>query len=236
MADSNTKLKNQVKSLIRKLNDFYPDFKPKRQRDPLDELILTILSQNTNDTNSFEGYKRLKQKFPTWDKVANAKAKDIETAINVAGLAPTKTQYILSSLEQISLDNIHNKRLRKGSPYHLNHLKKMNLDDALKYLTSLKGVGQKTAACVLAFACNMPSFPIDTHVQRILKRQDIIPDKMPAEKAHNVMYSITEPDDRYRLHMNLIKYGREVCHSRNPECEKCVIRRTCKYLKNLPVK
>ena len=224
-------LKKRVKSLIKNFNEFYPVFKPKKRYDPLDELVLTILSQNTNDRNSLEGYQRLKSKFPTWDKVARANPKSIEKAINVAGLAPTKTKYIKGVLDDISAENRSKKRLRKGSEYHLDILKKMTLDEALDYLTSFKGVGQKTAACVLAFALDMPSFPIDTHVRRILVRQGIIPANITAENAHHVMYRLTIPDERYRFHMSLIRYGRDICHARNPDCDRCVIKRNCEYLK-----
>lgn len=223
-------LKRRVKSLIRKLNDFYPDFKPKKRRDPLDELILTILSQNTNDNNSFEGFKRLRKKFPTWDDVASADSSDIADAISVSGLGATKTKYIQQVLRQIGAENTANKRFKKKSPYHLEHLKKMNLDDTLKYLVAFKGVGLKTASCVAAFSLNLPAFPVDTHIHRILKRQGIVPERMGAEDAHHVMYRITDPYDRYRFHVNLINYGREICHARNPECDKCVIKRGCLYL------
>jgi endonuclease-3 len=222
-------LKKRVKSLIKNLDEFYPVFKPKKRYDPLDELVLTILSQNTNDNNSFEGYKRLKSRFPTWDKVARANPKTIEKTISIAGLAPTKTKYIKGVLDGIGAENRAKNRLKKGSPYHLNHLKKMTLEEALDYLTSFKGVGQKTAACVLAFSLDMPSFPIDTHVRRILVRQGIIPANMTAENAHHVMYRLTIPDERYRFHMSLIRYGRDICHARNPECDKCVIKRNCGY-------
>ncbi|MFH1515033.1 MAG: hypothetical protein ABIG42_06180 [bacterium] len=222
-----TRLKRRVQTLIKKLNDFYPVFKPKKRRDPMDELVLTILSQNTNDINSFEGFTRLKKRFSSWDDVAGADLKEIAKTISVAGLGNTKAKYIKGVLEAICDDNVANSRLIKDSGYHLNHLKKMALEEAIDYLTSFKGVGQKTAACVLAFSLGMPSFPIDTHVHRILKRQAIIPEKMPVEKSHQLMYSITDGKARYRFHVNLIKYGREVCHARNPECLRCVIRRGC---------
>ena len=223
-------LKRRVRTLVKKLNEFYPVFKPKKRRDPIDELILTILSQHTNDINSFEGFKRLKKRYSSWDDVANANLKQIAKTISIAGLGNTKAKYIKGVLIAIYDDNAANNRLTKGSGYHLNHLKKMELVQAIDYLTSFKGVGQKTAACVLAFSLNMPSFPIDTHVHRILKRHTIIPEKMPVEKAHHLMYSITAEEIRYRFHVNLIKYGREICHSRNPECPRCVIRRGCSYI------
>jgi endonuclease-3 len=228
-----TILKRIVKTLALKLIDYYPDFKPRTRHDPLDELILTILSQNTNDNNSDQAFIRLKTRYPKWDQVARAKSGNIEDLISVAGLGNTKTRYILSVLKEIGDENLAHNRLKKGSPYHLDHVKKMNLENALEYLTGFKGVGQKTAACVLAFSCMMPAFPVDTHIHRILIRQGIIPEKMGAGDAHEVMYRITEPDDRYRFHINLIRYGREICHARNPECGRCVIRKTCVYIEKV---
>jgi endonuclease-3 len=227
-----SQLRRRVTSLIARLNEFYPVFKPKPKRDPLDELVLTILSQNTNDNNSFEAFTRLKKKYKSWEEVVKSKRKDVEETLSVAGLAPTKTGYILDFLNTLAKENIAKKRLKKGSPYHLDFIRKMNFEDALTYLTSFKGVGQKTAACVLAFSCGMPSFPVDTHIYRILKRQGIVPLNMTTENAHHLMYQLTNPDDRYRLHLNLIHYGREICHARNPECVRCVIKKTCVYLKN----
>ena len=225
----NRKIHKRVKLLIRKLNEYYPVFTPKKNRDPLDELIYTILSQATNDRNSLEAFKRLKSRFKTWDELPNADLREIEKAIHIGGLAPTKSKRIKNLVETIAERNRAAERLKKGSPYHLDFLSKMELDEARKWLLSLEGVGEKTAACVLLFSLHKPAFPIDTHVHRILIRQGIIPENMPAEKAHGVMYELVPPDDRYRFHINLIQYGREICHANHAECDKCAIARTCLY-------
>ena len=223
------KNRNPVKSLIRKLNEYYPVFTPKKRRDPLDELIYTILSQAKNDRNSLEAFTRLKARFKSWEELTKAPLSEIEKAIHVGGLAPTKSKRIKELIKTIAKRNRESGRLKKGSPYHLDFLRGMELDEARKWLTSLEGVGEKTAACVLLFSLQKPAFPIDTHVHRILIRQGIIPENMSAGKAHCAMYDLVPPDDRYRFHVNLIQYGREICHSRNPECGQCVIRKTCLF-------
>ena len=224
-----TDKRRRVQPLIRRLNEYYPVFKPKKRRDPLDELIITVLSQATNDRNSFEAFKRLKSRFKTWEEILDADIDEVEEAITIGGLAPTKSKRIRNLIRTIADRNRASMRLKKGSPYHLDFLAGMELDEARKWLTSLDGVGEKTAACVLLFSLQMPAFPIDTHVHRILIRQGIIPQNMTAEKAHGEMYKIVPPDDRYRFHVNLIQYGREICHARNPECGICVIRKTCLF-------
>jgi len=226
------KIEKQINILINKLNHFYPHFKPKTHRDPLDELILTLLSQNTNDSLSFEAFRCLKSRFKSWDEVAKASTLKIENTIRIGGLAPTKAKRIKGVLRTVSEKNKSEDHYKNGSPYHLDFLKKTDMDEAHKFLTSIKGIGEKTAACVLLFSLQKPAFPIDTHVYRILVRQGIIPSKMPVEKAHGFMLDLIEPDERYRFHVNLITYGREVCHARNPECEKCIIIDSCLYFHN----
>lgn len=223
------KIKTKIKTIIRKLNEFYPLFKPRTAHDPLDELILTMLSQNTNDNLSFEAFRRLKERFKSWDEVAKAPLKTIENTIRIGGLAPTKSKRLKSILKIIAERNIRNNEFKNGSPYHLDFLKKIEMDEAYRFLTSIKGIGEKTASCVLVFSLNKPAFPIDTHVYRILSRQGIIPPKMPVSKAHAYMLELVEPDDRYRFHLNLIAYGREICHARKPECQRCIIKKTCLY-------
>jgi len=225
------RIKKKTISIAKKLNRFYPDFKPKIRHNPLDELILTILSQATNDRNSLKAFGQLKKQFKGWEDLIQAPLSDIEDTIRIGGLAPTKSRRIKELLVEIARRNKASGQLKNGSPYHLDFLKKMGFEEARRFLTSFKGVGEKTAACVLVFSLQKPAFPIDTHIHRILVRQGIIPKKMPVEKAHGFMLELIEPEERYRFHVNLITYGREVCHARNPECSVCVIRRTCCYVR-----
>jgi endonuclease-3 len=155
----------------------------------------------------------------------------IENAIRIGGLAPTKAKRIKDVLRTVSEKNKSENHYKNGSPYHLDFLKKMDMGEAHQFLVSIKGIGEKTAACVLLFSLQKPAFPIDTHVYRILVRQGIIPSKMPVEKALGFMLDLIDPGERYRFHVNLITYGREVCHSRNPECSVCIIKRTCCYVR-----
>ena len=185
---------------------------------PLDELIWTILSQNTNDKNSGEGFRRLKARFPRWEQALEAPVRSIAAAIRVSGLANIKAPRIRNILRQIqeergelSLDFLHN------TP----------LEEAKAYLRRFKGVGDKTTACVLLFACGKPVFPVDTHVLRVTKRLWLTPARASAEKAHELLQGMVPEDLTYSFHVLLIIHGRRTCHARGPECGRCVIRRFC---------
>jgi endonuclease-3 len=187
---------------------------------PIAELVRTVLSQNTNDTNRDVAYDRLRERFPTWEEVRDAPVDDVIDAIRPGGLANTKgprIQQILSELDDHpSLDWLPN------APR----------DEAIAFLTALPGVGRKTAACVLIFAFGRPEIPVDTHVYRVGGRLGLFPEGASFEAAHDEMLRVTDPEDAYELHINLIRHGREVCRPR-PRCDDCALRRMCPYWRRL---
>lgn len=187
---------------------------------PINELVSTILSQNTTDANCYRAFTALQEKFPTWDEVIEAKAEDVIAAIRPAGLANQKGPRIQQALKEIKQE--------RGS-FDLNFLKEMSVEDAKKWLTKFKGVGPKTAAIVLRFALGMNAFPVDTHVYRVTGRIGLRPEKMSVDQAHLHFEEIFPPETYYAAHLNLIRLGREICHARKPNCPQCPVRHLCDY-------
>ena len=185
---------------------------------PVDELISTILSQNTNDTNRDRAFNGLRAKFATWESVRDANAGDVVAAIRPAGLANQKGPRIQQVLRQITEE--------RGS-LDLSFLNDLPLEEARSWLTKFNGVGPKTAAIVLCFSLGRPAFPVDTHIYRVTGRIGLRPDKMTVEQAHPLMESLLPPETYYAAHLNLIRLGREVCHARKPDCPNCPIRKLC---------
>jgi endonuclease-3 len=192
-------------------------------RNPLpavDELVSTILSQNTNDVNRDRAFNALRAKFPTWEAVRDAKADDVVNAIRPAGLANQKGPRIQQVLKAITEE--------RGS-LDLSFLKEMSVDDARNWLTKFNGVGPKTAAIVLCFSLGMPAFPVDTHVYRVTGRIGLHPEKMTVEQAHPHLEGLFPPETYYAAHLNIIRLGREICTARKAMCEKCPIVKLCDY-------
>ena len=192
-------------------------------RNPLpaiDELVSTILSQNTNDVNRDRGFNALRAKLPTWESVRDAKAEDVIAAIRPAGLANQKGPRIQQVLRAITAE--------RGS-LNLDFLADMPIEEARAWLTKFNGVGPKTAAIVLCFSLNMPAFPVDTHIYRVSGRTGLRPEKMTVEQAHPHLESVFPPETYYAAHLNLIRLGREVCGARKPNCPKCPIIKLCEY-------
>ncbi|HDS30872.1 MAG TPA: endonuclease III [Firmicutes bacterium] len=208
----------RIKALEKKLAKEYGPFKPKPLRDPLDELILTVLSQNTNDRNSFRAFENMKEHFRSWDDVAGAPAKKLENIIRVGGLANSKSKYIKGILRAIK---------EQHGDYKLNHLKNMPVKDALDELTSLPGVGIKTASCVLLFSFGKPSMPVDTHVGRLARRLGLAVKNATADQIYDVLMALTPEELIYPFHLYLIRHGRVVCKSQRPQCSICVISKLC---------
>lgn len=189
--------------------------------DPVDELIWTILSANTNDTNSGRAFRQLKASFgDDWEAVRTAPLDAIKDAIRTAGMYNQKAPRIVETLTRI-------KEERGG--YNLDHLATMEVADALAYLTSLPGVGHKTASIVLLFCFNRGSFPVDTHIQRISQRLGISGRRDSPEKIKGIWESLLPPETYYPLHLNLIKHGRQICQARVPKCEICPLQEVCDY-------
>jgi endonuclease-3 len=191
-----------------------PVLRPHRR--PVDELILTVLSQNTNDRNRDVAYSRLTESFPTWEAVREAPVAEIEDAIRPGGLAPTKAVRISQILHAIGDDD-------------LSWLETAPLSEGRDYLCELPGVGRKTAACVLLFAYGRPDPPVDTHVYRVGGRLGLWRERAPLDEAHDELARLVGDDgqEAYEAHMLLIRHGRRTCVARAPRCAECPLRRMC---------
>src|SRR5262245_24428962 len=189
-------------------------------RDPLDELILTILSQNTSDTNSGRAYRMLRAKYPSWQAVLDALIPELYEVIKPAGLGNIKAPRIQNTLREI---------LARRGELSLDFLEELSLDEGKQWLTSLEGIGPKTAACVLLFALGKPALPVDTHVYRVSKRLGLIGLKVSADKAHAQLEAALEPGMVYTFHIDMIRHGRQICHAQRPACQKCPLRDLCDY-------
>ncbi len=189
---------------------------------PIAELILTVLSQSTNDRNRDVAYLRLRERFPgdTWREVRDAPVDEIEAAIRPGGISKVKAARIKSILEAIT-------ETAPGRDLWLDWLADSSVADAQEYLCSLPGVGRKTAACVLLFALGMRDVPVDTHVSRVGTRLGLFRPGAPFLEMHNQMLALTPPGQELELHMNLLRHGRRTCHARKPECRACALRRMC---------
>jgi endonuclease III len=214
--------KQQAQAVHARLIDFYG--KPE-WRDPLpalDELVSTILSQNTNDRNRDLAYQSLRRRFPTWEQVREAPQAEVIDAVRIAGLANQKGPRIQAVLREISAE--------RGS-LDLSFLKDLSVEEAHTWLTHFKGVGPKTASIVLVFSLGKPAFPVDTHVYRVSGRLGLRPEKMSVEEAHVHLASLFSPDDYGPDHLNIIRLGREICHARKPECGRCPLQYVCEFFK-----
>lgn len=188
--------------------------------DPMDELVNCILSQSTNDTNRDRAFAALKMRWPDWQGVVAAATDEVIATIRVAGLANQKGPRI-----QALLREIHDQQ----GAFSIDFLADLPLDEAAAWLTSLRGVGPKTAAIVLCFAFGRPALPVDTHVHRVGKRLGLIPEKMSAERAHPLMAALVPPEQHYSFHIQLIRHGRELCHARRPDCVSCPLTGCCDW-------
>lgn len=218
------------KRLVRKAQSFYSILEEKygcpswnKPASPLDELISTILSQNTNDRNRDLAFNKLKQNFPSWEQVRDAPLQDIINAIRSAGLANQKGARIQNLLSQMTAEH--------GS-LDLSFLAKKSAEEARQWLLKFKGVGPKTASIVMQFSLQHPAFPVDTHVYRVSGRLGLRPAKLSVEKSHAWMEALFAPEQYGSAHLNFIRLGREICHARKPDCQLCPLRRYCLYYLN----
>ena len=212
-------MSRRLAALARRLERAYG--RPRRRRaDPLDTLIETVLSQNTSDLNSGRAFQALKGAFPSWDAAARARPEAIERAIRVGGLARIKSARILAVLAAL--------REREGG-YRLAGLRRLAPAAAEARLAGLPGVGPKTRACVLLFACGHPAFPVDTHVHRIVRRLGLVPERAGAAAAQDALTPAVPAGAALALHLNLIRLGREVCRPHEPRCGCCPLRPLCAY-------
>ncbi len=185
--------------------------------DPLAELVLTVLSQSTNDRNRDVAYFRLRDRFASWDEVRDAPVDAVEEAIRPGGISKVKSARIRDILAAISPDG----------EVELPHLASMTVPDAQDYLCALPGVGRKTAACVLLFALGMRDVPVDTHVSRVGTRLGLFRPGAGFEEMHDEMLALTPRGAELELHLNLLRHGRRTCHARRPACGECALARMC---------
>ena len=211
-------MKRRLRAILTRLARVYGAPPAPRRLPPLDELILTVLSQHTSDTNRDRAYADLRARLRTWDEVADAPLPAIAKAIHRGGLGPTKAVRIRGILRELR---------DRGIALDDRALMGMRSKPLWDLLVSLTGVGPKTAACVLLFSLGRPFFPVDTHVHRVARRLGLVDDRADAVTAQGVLQANVLPEDMYALHMHLIRHGREVCVARRPLCSQCVLSSLC---------
>lgn len=189
---------------------------------PLDELVLTVLSQSTNDRNRDVAYGRLRERFPSWEAVRDAPVEEIEEAIRPGGISKVKSARIQAILRAIEATTP-----TPGRGLDLEWLRDAPIEAARAYLCSLPGVGRKTAACVLLFSFGRPDVPVDTHVGRVATRLGLLRPGAPFAELHDQMLALTPPGDELELHLNLIRHGRRTCSAQRPRCDACALASLC---------
>jgi endonuclease-3 len=210
--------RRRVRAIHDRLAERFGPLEPPRAVDPLDELILTVLSQHTSDLNAERAFADLRAAYPTWDDVVAAAPESIADSIRSGGLANTKAPRI----QQI-LRGVHD---REGS-FSLDRLRDMTDAEAREYLTSLPGIGPKTAAVVISFALGRDAIPVDTHVHRTTRRLGMIPDRASAERADRLLHDLVPDGLRTPLHVGLIRLGRQICKAPVPSCRVCPLEDLC---------
>ena len=220
-----TPLETLARQVHQTLLEYYGQPTWREPLPPVDELVSTILSQNTNDINRDRAFNSLRERFPRWELVRDAPPAAVVEAIRMAGLANQKGPRIQQVLQEITLE--------RGS-LDLGFLANLPLEEARAWLMKHKGVGPKTAAIVLQFSLGRPAFPVDTHIYRVTGRLGLRPDKMSVEDTHTWLESLFPPDSYYAAHLNLIRLGREVCAARRPDCARCPLRGLCNYVRSQP--
>jgi endonuclease-3 len=223
MSNMNSVRQTRTDEVHRRLLGAYgePTWRP--HLDPVSELVSTILSQNTNDVNRDVAFDRLRTRFPTWEQVRDADTDQVVEAIRPAGLANQKGPRIQESLRFVT---------QEQGELSLDFLADWPVEEAKSWLVSIKGVGPKTAAIVLLFSLGRPAFPVDTHVHRVTKRLGLIGPRVSREKAHDELEHLVAPESYYAFHLNLIRHGRQVCSSRKPHCQTCILRDLCDYYRH----
>lgn len=207
-----------IEQVIEFLEREYGARKWQPDRDPIDVLIGTVLSQNTSDANSGRAFASLKASFHTWEDVASAPVEHIAALIKSGGLSQIKAVRIKQVLEQIK---------KEQGRISLDSLRSKTTAEAEAFLVHLPGVGHKTASCVLLFSLGKPSLPVDTHVFRVAKRLGLVDSKISAEKAHILLQEQIPSPKIYQFHIHMIEHGRRICHARQPRCNTCILRGIC---------
>jgi endonuclease-3 len=183
--------------------------------DPVGELVLTVLSQSTNDRNRDVAFLRLRDRFDSWEAVRDAPVEEVEEAIRPGGISKVKSVRIKAILGTI------------GDPLDLSWMRDAPVAQSQAYLCALPGVGRKTAACVLLFAYGLRDVPVDTHVSRVGTRLHILEPGAPFDRLHDQMLAVTSPGAELEFHVNMLRHGRRTCHAQRPACRECALRRMC---------
>jgi endonuclease-3 len=206
--------------IYHRLERYYgtPDWRPRYE--PMDELVLTFLSQSTSDLNSGRAFAELKKRYPTWEEVLAAPVSELADAIRVGGLSQQKAPRIQGALRRIK---------QERGEFSISHLADLPTPEAMAWLTGFDGVGHKTASIVLLFCFGKPAFPVDTHVGRVSRRLGIGDQRASEEKIKEVWEALVPPEWFLPLHLNLIRHGREVCSARRPACPNCFLSDICRY-------
>jgi endonuclease-3 len=208
--------RRRVRAIRDRLRSMYGEPVNEPHRQPIAELIKTVLSQHTNDRNRDRAFAALRERFPDWEEVRDAPVAEVEEAIRPGGLGRQKAPRIQAILEQL------------GEDPNLDWTETAPREESLEFLLALPGVGRKTAACVLIFTWGIPEIPVDVHVHRVGGRLGLFPEKTSFERAHDEMLAVVDPADAYELHMNLIRHGRALCRPK-PRCGECELRRMCPW-------
>jgi endonuclease-3 len=207
--------------------------------DPIAELVLTVLSQSTNDRNRDVAYLRLREWFATWEDVMLAPVVKVEEAIRPGGISKVKSARIKAILQAIAerpspgteaaceSGDARAAAAKRSDELSLDWLQDVPIEPARDYLTALPGVGRKTAACVLLFAYGLHDVPVDTHVSRVGMRLELLQPGASFELLHDQMLALTPPGEELELHVNLLRHGRRTCHARKPACVQCALARMC---------
>ena len=211
-------LRRRARTVLNRLRKRYGDLLPPRRSDPLDELILTVLSQHTSDINAERAFDALRAAFPSWGAVVRAPTRAVADAIRSGGLADTKAPRLQAILREVE---------ERHGAFDLSHLAELPDDRARSELMSLPGVGPKTAAVVLSFSLGRDAMPVDTHVHRVTRRLGLVPAKVSAERADRLLHQLVPEGLRTPLHVALIRLGREICKAPTPRCGICPLNDIC---------
>jgi len=222
-----TSLEERALEVNHRLLEAYGEPHWRNKLPPLDELISTILSQNTNDDNRDVAFQRLRERFSSWEAVRDADPDEVIEAIRPAGLANQKGPRIQAALRAIT---------EERGELDLTFLRDQAPDEVRRWLTKFKGVGPKTAAIVMLFSLDLPAFPVDTHIHRVSGRLGLRPESASADKTHEILADLFPPETYYAAHLNLIRHGRQVCKARKPDCANCVLTDLCDYYAGLDPK
>lgn len=211
----------RIRALHDTLAEEYGEPDPPRDRPPVDYLIHSILSQNTSDENRDVAWERLVSEFDSnYEAIENADPDELADVIRPAGLANQRVQRIQDSLRTV--------REETGGEYRMDFIEEMDVDEALEWLTDIRGIGVKTAGIILLFRFDKPYFPVDTHIERLSKRFGLVPENASYEEAHELMTEQVPNDIHYSLHKLLISHGRAYCTARNPDCDNTICREFCR--------